>query len=248
MANHLNQFTYPYKLHLGCGDIKLDSWINIDATPQPHVTDLNCDLTQTLPFEDNSCQLIYHEHFLEHLPVEAGVSLLKECYRVLCEDGVMRIAMPSLDILIEKSYHGTWKEECTDLPFIQTRAELLNIAFRWWGHEWLYDREELHRRLHEAGFEHIKDASWRVSSTPELRGLESRPTSLLICEVRKGYMPVTSEQKSLQFQTIKSQLKQARSEVSHLKSTLSGMESSKFWKLRTAWIRIKEILKLSSKS
>lgn len=62
---------------------------------------------------------------------------------------------------------------------------MLNIAFRWWGHQWLYDQEELHSRLWEAGFSIIRDVEWVNSDIPELRNLETRKDSLLICEGRQ---------------------------------------------------------------
>mgnify|MGYP003793632747 CR=1 FL=1 len=98
----------------------------------------------------------------------------------------MRVAMPSLDDLIKKSYEGNWREQdwltWPKYQHIKTRAEMLNISFREWGHQWLYDREELHRRLQEAGFTKIKDVEWGVSDWPELCGLETRLDSGLICE------------------------------------------------------------------
>ena len=54
-----------------------------------------------------------------------------------------------------------------------------------WGHKWLYDREELHRRLSEAGLRKIKDVEWGRSDSLKLRNRESRRDSLLICEAQK---------------------------------------------------------------
>ncbi len=183
----LLDFPQPYKLHLGCGGVKFENWINIDQSP--YVANIVWNLANGIPFQDNSCQLIYHEHLLEHLCIEDGVSFLKECYRVLQTGGVMRVAMPSLDVLIEKYYHGNWQDQdwlnLKEYKFIKTRSEMLNIAFRWWGHQWLYDREELHRRLQEAGFTIIKDVEWGNSNISELNNRETRKDSLLICEAYK---------------------------------------------------------------
>jgi len=93
----------PYSLHLGCGAVHYDGWLNIDFGGGPAV-DLELDLTWPLPFENDSCGLIYSEHLLEHFDAPDGVNLLKECYRVLKPGGVIRVAMPSLDYLIASSY------------------------------------------------------------------------------------------------------------------------------------------------
>ena len=68
------------------------------------------------------------------------------------------------------------------MPEVTTKAEYLNVCFRNWGHKWIYDREELHRRLREVGFRTIKDAECSISTIPTLNGLENRPDSLLVCE------------------------------------------------------------------
>lgn len=53
------------------------------------------------------------------------------------------------------------------------------------GHQYIYDSEELHRRLNEAGFQLVKDLPWGSSDFPELQNLETRKDSLLICEAYK---------------------------------------------------------------
>ncbi|MDW7711231.1 MAG: methyltransferase domain-containing protein [Deferrisomatales bacterium] len=176
----------PTRLHLGCGGVRLDGWVNVDAEKNPGVVDVVVDLRYGVPLPEASCGFVYCEHFLEHLDVADGVQILRECRRVLDPGGILRVAMPSLDVILERAYRGTWREqEWLQLPglsFIRTRAEMLNIAFRWWGHRWLYDREELHRRLREAGFGSVEDVTAGQSRHPELRGLETRADSLLVCE------------------------------------------------------------------
>lgn len=183
----------PLKLHLGCGTVYKDGWINIDNNSDKNIKklDLNYDLSDGIPFEKDSVDYIYNEHFLEHLTVEEGQVFLKDCLRVLKKGGVMRIAMPDLEYSVKEYFNSNWKEENAEefkkfhLEFIQTRAERLNMAFRWWGHKWLYDKEELERRLREAGFEQIRFCEWNKSEYIELKGLETRKQSTLIAEVIK---------------------------------------------------------------
>ncbi len=183
-----HRFPRPYKLHLGCGDKYFKDWINIDLV-KTTATDICADLTRAFPLEANSCQLIYSEHFLEHLPLEKGINLLKESYRVLMPGGVLRVATPSLDVLLQKSVSDDWRDQdwltWPEHQFIKTRAEMLNIAFRWWGHSWLYDKEELIRRLKEAGFHQLKEMPWGGSGVVDLQDRESRKDSLLIYEAVK---------------------------------------------------------------
>jgi predicted SAM-dependent methyltransferase len=185
----------PIKLHLGCGTVYKEGWINVDNNSDNNIQkiDINWDLRMPLPFPDNSADFIYNEHFLEHLTVEEGISSIKDYYRVLKPGGVMRIAMPDLENIILAYNDLNWKEnnkeflEKFGLTFIQTRAERININFRWWGHKWLYDWEELERRLKEAGCEKIKRCTLFESEHEELKNLETLNESTLIAEVTKVF-------------------------------------------------------------
>ena len=175
----------PVKLHVGSGNNKFAGWINADIR-------LNADLIifmeKRLPFNDNFLQKIYSEHVMEHVPYEKAVFFLKESYRTLEPRGIIRIAMPDLDDLIA-GYQTNWRKfdwvNWPDFAFIKTRAEMINIAFRWWGHRHLYNREELARALTEAGFPHFKFVERGQSEHDDLRGLETRLDSTLIVEAEK---------------------------------------------------------------
>ena len=152
---------------------------------------MNIDLRNPLPFRDDSVDYIYNEHFLEHLTAAEGLKALMEFRRVLKPDGVLRIAMPDLKDVINLYLNDNWKNDCAEflkkfgMDFIQTKAEFININFRAWGHQWLYDWEELERRLKEAGFTKIKQCGLRQSEIPELVGLETRDESKLVAEASK---------------------------------------------------------------
>ena len=188
-GRYLSRVAVPIKLHVGCGPKSFDGWVQLDAEAAgPHI-DVIWDLRWGLPCANDSCGFIYSEHVLEHLNVVDGLRFLRDCRRCLQPGGVVRIAMPSLDILIEKSAGANWRDQdwltWPAFQHIQTRAEMLNISFRAWGHQWLYDRVELHRRLNEAGFSRIVDCEWCASGFDDLRNREWRQESQLICEATK---------------------------------------------------------------
>jgi predicted SAM-dependent methyltransferase len=102
----------------------------------------------------------------------------------------MRIAMPDLESIVELYRRRDWDEHAKlcgkfGLEYVKTPAELLNLNFRKWGHKWVYDWEELERRLKEAGAVNIKRCNLRVSEHPELHMLETRDESTLIAEITK---------------------------------------------------------------
>jgi predicted SAM-dependent methyltransferase len=173
------------KLNVGCGKVKLPGWVNIDIEPD---ADLVIDVRKSLPFDNNSVGYIYNEHVLEHFTYEEGDKVLKEFERSLKPGGVLRIATPDLDYIIEK-YSADWKNEewlsWAEFEFIKTRGQMLNICFSWWGHKYLYNEEDLRNKLIKTGFRRIVRSEWNKSKYPELSGLETRKDSKLILEAEK---------------------------------------------------------------
>lgn len=175
----------PLKLNVGCGKVKLPGWVNIDIEPD---ADLVIDVRKGLPFNDNSIEFIYCEHFLEHLTLKEGQKVIKEFFRCLKKGGVLRIAMPDLDYIIEK-YKTDWKNQdwlsWPEYKFIKTKGQMINISFRWWGHKYLYNEYDLRNQLIKVGFQKIKRCDWNKSDYPELSNLETRKDSKLIMEGEK---------------------------------------------------------------
>jgi predicted SAM-dependent methyltransferase len=183
----------PFRVQAGCGGNCFAGWLNLDEAyweDRPDSAVGIWDLRDGLPLADGSCQYIYSEHFVEHLTVEDSRRYFRECYRVLLPGGVVRTAMPSLDNVLAKVAAGRWREQdwltWPEYRQVETQAEMLNMVFRWWGHQWLYDREELARRLRECGFEQLCFPDIQVSEHAELRERETRHDSLLICEATRS--------------------------------------------------------------
>ena len=171
-------------LHLGCGPVHLAGWVNIDIDRSVG-PDLRLDLRYGLPGPPRTATFIYSEHVLEHLSLDSGRRLLADCHRILAPGGVVRLAMPDLGDLVDH-YRGHWRDQVwlSDPVYshIDSPAYMLNYAMRAWGHQHVYDREELHLRLREAGFLAVEDRARGESPHPELQGLESREESILIVE------------------------------------------------------------------
>ncbi len=83
-------------LNVGCGKRFHSSWINIDVLPaDPVVT--HHDVTKGIPFENESLEVVYHSHVLEHIPKPQGEAFIGECYRVLKKGGILRVVVPDLE-------------------------------------------------------------------------------------------------------------------------------------------------------
>jgi predicted SAM-dependent methyltransferase len=172
----------PLRLCLGSGSAPLPGWVNVDFE---RGADVRLDLRFPLPLPDRCAEYVYSEHMVEHLDLDAGLSLFRECRRVLADDGVFRAATPDLAALV-RSYETDWRaQDWVNWPgheWIDSAARMLNVSFHSWGHRHLYDEAELTLRLRQAGFAHTRRCSLSESSVPALAGLETREDSLLVVE------------------------------------------------------------------
>ncbi len=167
------------KIHLGCGHNLLEGWINVDnwpIPPKPGIIFVKHDLATGLGcFKTGAAHFIFTEHFLEHLTREQGLVLLEDCRRVLRPGGVIRVVVPDLAYLISKYLAkdlnwggaGGWEP--------QTPCRMVNQSMRAWGHQFIYDHDELVSLFRDAGFKALEFPKWRESLHPELASLECRP-------------------------------------------------------------------------
>ncbi|QEM69763.1 methyltransferase domain-containing protein [Geobacter sp. FeAm09] len=87
------------KLNLACGNIVLTGWDNLDYECRANGV-IACNLTEKLPYGDNSVDEIFTSHFLEHLKLRTeAIPFLQECERVLKPGGVLSIIVPDFEML-----------------------------------------------------------------------------------------------------------------------------------------------------
>lgn len=171
-------------LNIGCGNQKLPGFINLDIEPG---ADVQADVREGLPFANKSVQGIYSEHFIEHLSPAEGIAFLRECRRILIPNGIIRLATPDLDALVDdfvnNRRHTDW--ERFGYGWVANRCEMINLAMREWGHKWSYNEEELVRLSGIAGFALVKRCARGISEHPIFQECETRDGSRLIAEFIK---------------------------------------------------------------
>jgi SAM-dependent methyltransferase len=162
------------KLHLGCGPVRLEGFINIDIAPAP----LAMNVLWGLPFDDGTVATVYLSHLLEHLFYPTDVmALFGEIYRVLKPGGVVRVVVPDIAKCLAAYARG-------DQAFFAARRE----NFSWWpadasllenfltyagvgpeprylfeSHKYGYDFETLAKALAKAGFAEITHSEFQCS-------------------------------------------------------------------------------------
>ncbi len=85
-------------LNLGCGQHFHPDWENVDYAPTSAKVRAH-DLRTGIPYGDGSFDVVYHSHVLEHFSRGAGMQFLRECHRVMRSGGILRIAVPDLEIV-----------------------------------------------------------------------------------------------------------------------------------------------------
>ena len=83
-------------LNIGCGYQYNSSWTNIDFVSTGEGV-IAHNLLKGIPFKNESFNVVYHSHVLEHFSKSDGLMLLKDCHRVLQPGGVLRIVVPDLE-------------------------------------------------------------------------------------------------------------------------------------------------------
>lgn len=154
------------RLHIGSGPVAIEGWTNVDVTAYPGV-DVVLDVREPWPF--SGVELIFAEHFLEHLTLTEGLAFLRECRRVLREDGVLRLSTPNLDWVWLTHYK---RPEQLTLDEQLIGCLEINRAFHGWGHRFLYNFRTLELALRAVGFAEIERKEYGASSIEALRNLE----------------------------------------------------------------------------
>jgi len=89
-------------LNLGCGNRFHAAWENIDFTSSnPLVKEHN--LVNGIPYQDESVDVLYHSHLLEHFDRKGAKIFMSECFRVLAKNGIIRVVIPDLEV-VAKNY------------------------------------------------------------------------------------------------------------------------------------------------
>jgi len=85
-------------LNLGCGSRYHPGWTNVDRRSSGAGVIVH-DLRQGIPFPDETFDGVYHSHFLEHLSRKEASAFLRECFRVLKGNGIIRVVVPDLEVI-----------------------------------------------------------------------------------------------------------------------------------------------------
>jgi predicted SAM-dependent methyltransferase len=86
-------------INLGCGSHFHQDWVNVDfvVTGKDVIAH---NLNFGIPFQNDSFDVVYHSHVLEHFSKKNAEVFIRECYRILKQDGILRVVIPDLEQII----------------------------------------------------------------------------------------------------------------------------------------------------
>jgi predicted SAM-dependent methyltransferase len=159
------------------------------------------DAIARYPFEDESFDWVYSEHFIEHVSPADGIAWLAEMCRLLRPGGLVRVTTPSLATFVNAyvdprdPFYGAYRKDLAKTrPFQERevpdrRGWMMNNLFYGWQHRWIYDFEELTHALVAAGFDPgtVVEREFAAGSVSEVAALDGpgRASTTIYVEARR---------------------------------------------------------------
>lgn len=183
--DELKQGSLALSIPAGDGKTKLNfgsfivmfhhGWINLDIINLTNYAIENqykfapCDARQRLGFDDNSVDLIYTSHMLEHLSYQDGLNFLKECFRIMKSGAVMRVTVPDIEKMVDL-YKTNRIHELDEINIVASsnKSEAFKLfAYVADNHLMFYDWKTLEQIGKEAGFM-AKRKGFNESDNPQM--------------------------------------------------------------------------------
>jgi predicted SAM-dependent methyltransferase len=136
------------------------------------------NIVKTIPEKDNSIDLVYLSHVIEHLDSEEIELLFKEILRIMKPSGILRISVPDISILVndylksgdaDKFIERTMLSNGRPKKMIE-KLQLLLVGTR--NHQWMYDEKSLKNLLIKNNFRNIKTLKAGNTTISNIDGLD----------------------------------------------------------------------------
>lgn len=143
------------KLHLGCYDRKIYGYTNVDIRSEvnPDVVD---DVLELKKFKNNTVDVIYTCHVLEHLSRENSKKALTRWFDLLKPGGILRVSVPDIQAVCE---HYIYHKDLNILTAFLWGSQKHEYDFHYMG----WDEITLKRDLIQIGFKNPQLYDWRAT-------------------------------------------------------------------------------------
>jgi predicted SAM-dependent methyltransferase len=128
-------------LNIGTGGHDLVGWVNLDETKPGDVL----ARVPPIPFRDECFDEILMSHVVEHMTLDDGRALMKECHRILRPGGVVNVIVPDAKIISLAYLAGLVDNWTLNDLYVYSYCQES-------PHRWFYDRRALNQIVMDAGF------------------------------------------------------------------------------------------------
>lgn len=153
-------------INVGCGFDTSKEFINVDVLPLPHIHHI-ANISDLGMFSNDSADLVYASHVLEHIPRKDLRATLKEWRRVLKKGATLRLSVPDFDNLVD-----SYIAEGRDVD--RVRDNILGQDPPYDNHYTLWNMKSMKRVLEEAGFANVRRWSPENVSHHDFKDRSSR--------------------------------------------------------------------------
>ncbi len=191
----------PVHINLGSGNMPRAGFVNLDFFFTKNI-DYGADLRFPLRINSKCADGIFSEHTSEHLTYDENARLFRECFRILKDNGVIRLIVPDLSIFIhsyvsgDSGWFAEWERNMfIDSPLpdrarrrLRTPLQAISFVTQEYGHVSCWDFDTLRTLLEDSGFSEIRKVGFREGQNPALlidRDLPARRQVSLYVEARK---------------------------------------------------------------
>jgi predicted SAM-dependent methyltransferase len=136
------------KVQFGCGGNRIPGWENYDA---------EVDITKKLPFVDNAVNTILAEHVMEHISIHQAWNFMEECHRILVPGGNMRIAVPCVSQIFEKSDQEYYDFVARHGWGAATKKDAVRSIIFNHGHMTIWEKASLEAIVQALGFQLLSE-------------------------------------------------------------------------------------------
>lgn len=117
-----------------------------------------CNIVKRIPEKNNSVDVIYISHVIEHLDFDEIKILFSEIMRVMKDGAILRISVPDLKLLINKYIHNGDADEFIEKSMLTNKRpksffekiQIILAGTR--NHQWMYDDKNIIKLLKSNGF------------------------------------------------------------------------------------------------
>jgi len=151
------------QVHLGCGSKFIPGMTHVDIADFPHI-DHQAKVEDLNFLEDNSCDLVYASHVLEHFGRFEYKTVLLEWFRVLRVGGVLRLAVPDFEACARLYYERGLEDGLSGLIGLICGGQRNLYDY----HKMVFDETLLTRVLQDTGFQLVRRWNWREKVHAEI--------------------------------------------------------------------------------